>query len=277
MAAALTGDVTSDVTSDVSEDLPEPLVGIEVDVHDFESMPLDVERLRDSDLAVLASAEEFRAAVLLWCAAWHQIPAGSLPNDERILAKFAGFGRDLEAWRAVASGAMRGFVLCSDQRLYHPVVVEKALDAFEKRKTQSKRTAAATRARLIKQRNVQRDGRRNVQRDEKRNVADLSNVTFTKGIEGKGSTLEDKSSKAAGAAPTLEKQVFDLGKPMLGSGGQVKKLILHHGGDLAATKATLELAATKTDPREYVGAILRGDRQPEIDWDAEYRRMGVSL
>jgi hypothetical protein len=28
-------------------------------------------------------------------------------------------------------------------------------------------------------------------------------------------------------------------------------------------------------PSEYVGAILRGDRQPETDWDLEYRRMGV--
>ena len=39
---------------------------------------------------------------------------------------------------------------------------------------------------------------------------------------------------------------------------------------------TLHLAARKSSAREYVGAILAGDRQPEIDWDAEYRKMGVS-
>ena len=82
-----------------------------------------------------------------------------------------------------------------------------------------------------------------------------------------------------GAAAPLdpEKPIFDFGKSLLGksSGGQVKNLIRHHGGDLAATLHTLNIAAGKSDPREYVGAILRGIRQPETDWDAEYRRMGV--
>jgi hypothetical protein len=60
------------------------------------------------------------------------------------------------------------------------------------------------------------------------------------------------------------------------SGGQVTNLIRHHGGDLTATINTLDLAAAKSDPREHVGAILRGDREPETDWGATYRPMGVS-
>lgn len=32
-------------------------------------------RLRDSDIATKAKGDEFRCAVLLWCAAWHQVPA----------------------------------------------------------------------------------------------------------------------------------------------------------------------------------------------------------
>ena len=67
---------------------PDPLVPAEVDLRDFGFMPLDVLRLRDSDLAALANGEEFKAAVLLWCAAWHQVPAASLPNDDRLLARF---------------------------------------------------------------------------------------------------------------------------------------------------------------------------------------------
>jgi hypothetical protein len=39
---------------------------------------------------------------------------------------------------------------------------------------------------------------------------------------------------------------------------------------------TMRLAARKSDPAEYLAAIVHGDRQPETDWDAEYRRMGVS-
>jgi uncharacterized protein YdaU (DUF1376 family) len=84
---------------------------------------------------------------------------------------------------------------------------------------------------------------------------------------------------AAGAAFDPEKPVFDYGKQVLGksAGGQIKNLIRHYGGDLAATVNTLRVAARKQNPREYVGGILAGSRKPEIDWDAEYRRMGVAL
>ena len=85
-------------------------------------------------------------------------------------------------------------------------------------------------------------------------------------------------TEGAGAPFDPEKPVFDYGKEILGknAGGQVRKLIRCHGDDLNATMQTLRTASRKQDPREYVGAILRGDRQPETDWDVEYRRMGVS-
>ena len=85
-------------------------------------------------------------------------------------------------------------------------------------------------------------------------------------------------TEGAGAPFDPEKPVFDYGKTVLGksAGGQVRNLIRHHSGDLDAALETLRLAARKSSPREYVGAILRGDRQPETDWDVEYRRMGVS-
>lgn len=112
---------------------PEPLVPVYVDLRGMPFMPLDVARLRDSDLAIEASGDEFRAAVLLWCASWNQVPAGSLPNAEQPLAAYAGFGRDVKGWRKVSAGALRGFVECADGRLYHPVVAEKALDAWAQR------------------------------------------------------------------------------------------------------------------------------------------------
>lgn len=112
---------------------PEPLVPPEVDLRGMPFMPLDVARLRDSDLAIEASGDEFRAAVLLWCASWNQVPAGSLPSAEQPLAAYAGFGRDVKGWRKVSAGALRGFMECADGRLYHPVVAEKALDAWAQR------------------------------------------------------------------------------------------------------------------------------------------------
>lgn len=111
----------------------DPLVPADVDLRGMPFMPLDVNRLRDSQLAIHASGDEFRAAVLLWCASWNQVPAASLPNDEKSLAAFAGYARDLKGWKKVREGALRGFELCDDGRLYHAVVAEKALEAWEER------------------------------------------------------------------------------------------------------------------------------------------------
>jgi hypothetical protein len=112
-------------------EFPEPLAPAGCDLRDFAFMPLDVQRLRDSDLAALESPECCWSAVLLWCASWHQIPAASLPDDDRVLAQLAGFGRVIKEWQRVREGALRGWVKCSDGRLYHPVVAQKACDAWE--------------------------------------------------------------------------------------------------------------------------------------------------
>lgn len=121
----------------------EPLVPADCDLRDFAFMPLDVVRLRDSDLAATESAEVFRAAVMLWCASWHQIPAASLPDDDRVLAKLAGYGRVVKEWQKERDGALRGWVMCTDGRLYHPVVAEKAVEAWRGKLERLWRTEAA--------------------------------------------------------------------------------------------------------------------------------------
>lgn len=114
--------------------LPSPLVDANVNLQEFQFLPLDVVRLRDSSLSIEASGDEFRAAVLLWCAAWHQVPAASLPAGDLALATYAGYGRgDVKSWLKVREGALRGFVKCSDGRLYHVVLAEKANEAWDGR------------------------------------------------------------------------------------------------------------------------------------------------
>ncbi len=157
---------------------PAPLIASDIDLRDFPYMPLDVVRLRDSEITAIVSGEAFRAAVILWCVAWHQLPAASLPSDDRALARMAGFGRDLDGWNAIKAEALHGFVLCSDGRYYHPVIAEKARDAWEAKKAQRARTAAATAARAAKhapphdnrheEQDAKRDDDRNVNRDEQR-------------------------------------------------------------------------------------------------------------
>lgn len=120
-----------------------PLVPADCDLRDFAFMPLDVLRLRDSELALKATGEAFRCAVLLWCAAWHQVPAGSLPDDDDTLAAFAGYGRAPREWKKHRSGALRGWIKCDDGRLYHPVVAEKANDAWRAKLEQRWKTECA--------------------------------------------------------------------------------------------------------------------------------------
>lgn len=93
-------------------------------------MPLDVVRLGDSDLFALSTGDEFKAAVALWCKSWLQVPAASLPTDDRVLAHLSSAGAK---WKKVKAIALRGWVECSDGRLYHPVIAEKAIEAMARR------------------------------------------------------------------------------------------------------------------------------------------------
>ena len=131
-----------------------PLVPADCDLRDFPFMPLDVVRLRDSDIAALTSGDEFRAAIMLWCAAWHQVPAASIPDDDIVLARLAGYGRVVKEWQKVRENALRGWVKCSDGRLYHPVVAEKARDAWKAKLEQRWKTECAR----IKKHNDRHEG-----------------------------------------------------------------------------------------------------------------------
>jgi Protein of unknown function (DUF1376) len=113
-----------------------PLTLPDCDLQDFPFMPLHVARLRDSDLAATVDPEAAWFAVMLWAASWHQIPAGSLPDDEAVLARLCGLGRDVKTFRKRRAGAMHGFILCDDGRWYHPVVAEQANSAWKAKQKQ---------------------------------------------------------------------------------------------------------------------------------------------
>lgn len=130
------------------------------DVRALPFMPLFVGRLLASDTWLLATGDEAKAAVTLWARSWQQVPAGTLPADERILAALSGAG---PRWRKVRDVALRGFELREDGRLHHDLIESAALDALAKLRGQQTRTAAATAARQAK-RDVQRDVKRDVER-----------------------------------------------------------------------------------------------------------------
>lgn len=130
-------------------------------------MPLQVARLRDSDLAAEEHPEACWYAVLLWAAAWHQLPAGSLPDNETVLARLCGLGRDLKTFRKHRAGAMRGFILCDDGRFYHPVIAEQAIAAWEGKRQQRWRTECAR-----------------IKKANQRNGTDVQAPTYEQFLEG---------------------------------------------------------------------------------------------
>ncbi|MEE4452880.1 DUF1376 domain-containing protein [Novosphingobium resinovorum] len=124
-------------------DLPEPLTPPECDLRDFQYMPLDVVRFAQSDLVALEEPAAVLANILLWGASWHSVPTASLTDDDRVLARLAGYGRSVTEWRSIREGALHGWVKCSDGMLYHPVVAEKALEAWDAKLKQRHRTVCA--------------------------------------------------------------------------------------------------------------------------------------
>lgn len=107
--------------------LPAPLTPPGLDLSGYSGFLLDTKRLLSSDLWAMSTGDQLKAALALWCRAWSQVPAASLPNDDRMLAKLAGVSR--AKWRHLKAVALHGFVLCTDGRLYHPVLAKDALRA----------------------------------------------------------------------------------------------------------------------------------------------------
>ena len=104
-----------------------PLTPKECDVSNFPFMPLDIDRLLNSETWILGDDSEKVASLTLWLKSWSQIPAASIPNNDKMLAHLSGMGTK---WKKVKEHALRGWDDGGDGRLYHHVVAEKALEAW---------------------------------------------------------------------------------------------------------------------------------------------------
>jgi uncharacterized phage protein (TIGR02220 family) len=133
--------------------LTEPLVPADIDLRGYEFIPLFGDRLFGSETWIGITADAKLAALQLWWRAYaKEVPASSLPNNDALLSNYAGYGTQTNAWRKVKPQAMRGFVLCTDERWYHPFVAELALEAWKGRKQHQLRTLKARIAALQKRR-----------------------------------------------------------------------------------------------------------------------------
>lgn len=130
--------------------MPDPLVPAEVDLRDFPFMPLHIEQLKRSRAWLKARRRPELGFYMLnlWTGSWHELPAGSLENDEDVLADMARC--DGSRWDEVKADALHGWVKCSDGRLYHPIVAKRALESWDKKLEQRRRTLKARIAALEK-------------------------------------------------------------------------------------------------------------------------------
>lgn len=176
--------------------LPQPLVPAEVDLRDFRFLPLELSRLRRSRAWLIAKRRLDLGFYMLnlWAESWHEKPAASLEDDDEVLADKAMC--DPQRWPEVRASALHGWVKCADGRLYHPVVAEKALEAWQRKQEQRERTRAATEARVRKRR------ARGAQRDEER---DVHQGTGT-GINGAAAPLEAAQGEKKSGAPLKRKR-----------------------------------------------------------------------
>lgn len=119
----------------MTSELPRPPVPADLDLSDLPEMLLDIERLRKSKSWLRARRRPELAFYMLnlWMRAFHDVPAGSIENDDDVLADAAGcHPRD---WDKIKGVVLHGWLLCSDGRLYHSTVVEKVIAAFSRRIT----------------------------------------------------------------------------------------------------------------------------------------------
>mgnify|MGYP000750607658 CR=1 FL=1 len=109
------------------------------------SQSSSVDRRRFQQIAVAVFMEETQSlGVTPVQYAVLQALANTPDVDQRSLARLLGFGRDIKGWRRVrAAGGMRGWLKCTDGRLYHAVVAEKARDAWVGKMAQRWRTECA--------------------------------------------------------------------------------------------------------------------------------------
>lgn len=195
-------------------------------------MPLYVaDYLRDTRKL---TAAEHGAYLLLIMEYW---TSGTLPDDDRQLARIASMSAG--EWKR-ARPNIEGF--------FHDGWSHKRLDAELARSAEisSKRAASA------KQRHSN-------------SSANAQQVDTHAGATSQPQLQKD----AAPAAPDPEVELFRRGREVLGKqgGGLISKLLAAKNKNIPLARAAIEQASTKSDPREYIGAILRKPQSPnEPNW-----------
>jgi hypothetical protein len=269
-------------------DLPAPMTPAGRSLQDFPHTPILRSRLFGSSFHARTTDSEWRAGVTLWLKAWEQVPAGSLPDDDIELCRLAELARDLKTWKKLKAGAMRGWVLCSDGRLYHPVVAEVVRNAIDAKDAHRDKTLKARLAALQKALKETSDSDKQVSLTEEirklslslsqKNLASVTDpVTESKRREEKGREGNSYSEPngSGGKPPKLtdpKEIIFGYGLAMLVNAGTPEKHARSFLGGRASEYSDQELvdvlrdcAKAKTlQPLEWIAKAMppKGSAKP---------------
>jgi hypothetical protein len=190
-----------------------PLTPADCDLRHFKGMTIEIERLQRSKAwRICADRPELGFYMInLWLASWHEVPAASLPDDDEDLAAFARC--KAERWPDVRGDVLRGWVKCSDGRLYHPIVAEVALKVLAK----------------------SREGARKAKKRWKSSSDDASAVPMQciEGVEGK---KEEESS-------SLRSEDSKTSSLKIDEGWALDEAAIEDGLSVGLSKAEIETAA----------------------------------
>lgn len=166
------------------------------------------------------SLQEHGAYLLLIFEYW---TAGSLPNDEKQLARI--IGANSQQWNRV----------------------KPAISAFFTAEWKHKRIDAE----LAKSQQI------SIKRSAS---AKLMHSKSSANAEHVHTQLQSQRKKEPPPAASGDVELYRRGREILGeeAGGMVKKLLTAKDGSIPLARAALELASTKSKPREYLGGVLRG-------------------
>lgn len=124
----------------VNSELPDPPYPADTVSGAF-NFDLDVQRMLSSDTWILLSPDLRPWAQMSWTLSWVRRPCGTWPSDLRIIS--AHLGCDQKWLEVHRDDVLRGWVMHSDGRLYHPVVTERVLEVLATRSAGRNRSVAS--------------------------------------------------------------------------------------------------------------------------------------
>jgi hypothetical protein len=98
---------------------------------------VDWQRIRSSKTWRLCPPEQRNNLLRLWLESWNEFPVGSWENDDELIA--TAIDVPVRQFRAHKDILLRGWILHSDGRFYHPVITEYVLKMLASRKSSTQR------------------------------------------------------------------------------------------------------------------------------------------